>query len=49
MYKIVLKNKEEAEEFYKFIKALFIIQTELGNRYKFDIMINKEDSIDFYY
>ena len=49
MYKIVLKNKDEAEEFYKFIKALFIIQTELGNRYKFDIMINKEDSIDFYY
>lgn len=49
MYKIILKTKEEAEEFYKFVKALFIIQTELGNRYKFDIMINKNDAIDFYY
>ena len=49
MYKIILRTKEEAEEFYKFIKALFIIQTELGNRYKFEIRINKEDSVDFYY
>ena len=49
MYKIVLNTKEEAEEFYKFIKALFIIQTELGNRYKFNIAINSEDSVDFYY
>ena len=49
MYKIILKTKEEAEEFYKFIKALFIIQTELGNRYKFSIAINSEDSVDFYY
>ena len=49
MYKIILNTKEEAEEFYKFIKALFIIQTELGNRYCFNIAINSEDSVDFYY
>lgn len=49
MYKIVLKNKEEADEFYKLSKALFILQTELGNRYKFTTQINGENSIEFLY
>lgn len=49
MYKIVLKNKEEADEFYKLTKALFILQTELGNRYKFTTQINGENSIEFLY
>ncbi|MCI8291193.1 MAG: hypothetical protein HFJ25_02930 [Clostridia bacterium] len=49
MYKIVLKSKEEAEEFYKLLKALFILQTELGNRYNFTTQVNTHDSLDFYY
>lgn len=49
MYKIVLNNKEEAEEFYKLLRALFILQTELGNRYKFTTQVNAKDGIDFYY
>lgn len=49
MYKIVLKSKEEAEEFYKLLKALFILQTELGNRYNFTTQVNTQDSLDFYY
>lgn len=49
MYKIILKTKEEAEEFYKLTKALFILQTELGSRYKFVTQINENNSIEFYY
>ena len=49
MYKIVLKDKEQAETFYKLIKALFILQTELGDRYHFTTQINSENGIEFYY
>lgn len=49
MYKIVLRTKEEAEEFYKLVKALFMIQTELGNRYSFSTRINNQNGIEFCY
>ena len=49
MYKIILRSKEEAEEFYKLIKALFILQTELGNRYNFTTQINEDNGIEFFY
>ncbi len=49
MYKIVLRTKEEADEFYKLVKALFMIQTELGNRYNFSTRINNENNIEFCY
>lgn len=49
MYKIILRTKEEADEFYKLVKALFMIQTELGNRYNFSTRINNENSIEFCY
>ena len=49
MYKIILRSKEEAEEFYKLIKALFILQTELGSRYNFTTQINEKNSIEFFY
>lgn len=39
MYKISLKNDEEAVRFYKLIKALFILETEFPNRYKFEAKI----------
>lgn len=49
MYKIVLKSEEQADEFYKLIKALFILQTELDNRYNFNVQVNSDDGLDFYY
>ncbi len=49
MYKIILRSKEEAEEFYKLIKALFILQTELGSRYSFTTQINENNGIEFFY
>lgn len=49
MYKIILRSKEEAEEFYKLIKALFILQTELGSRYNFTTQINESNGIEFFY
>lgn len=48
-YKIKLKTYEEARAFYKEIKAFFILQTELSPYYKFNIKINNESLLEFYY
>ena len=48
-YKIKLRTKEEAQMFYKQIKALFILKTELSQYYKFDIRINKKSELEFYF
>lgn len=48
-YKVVLKNEEEAKKFYKYLKALFILQTELPFHYKFETKIEKDCSIALYY
>lgn len=48
-YKIVLKNKEEAIEFMKLIKALFILQTELPTHYKFTPKIDENGGLEFFY
>ncbi len=48
-YKIRLRTKEEAQMFYKQIKALFILKTELSQYYKFDIRINKKSELEFYF
>jgi len=47
-YKIELKNKEDAIKFYKLLKALFIMQTEIPYHYEFKVKINEFGSIDFY-
>lgn len=47
-YKIVLKTEEQIKEFYKLIKALFILQTELPNFYNFETNIDKNGSLEFY-
>lgn len=47
-YKVELKNQAEATEFYKLLKALFILQTELPNFYNFETNINEQASIEFY-
>lgn len=48
-YKVKLPNKIEATKFFKLAKALFILQTELPNYYKFTTQISKEGSLEFYY
>lgn len=47
-YKIKLENEIEANKFYKLIKALFILQTELPNYYNFSTNISKSGSVEFY-
>lgn len=48
-YKIELNSKEEANEFYKLLKALFILQTELPEYFTFTTNINKYGSMEFYF
>ncbi len=48
-YKIILNNKEEAMEFFKLLKALFILQTEVKGMYEFNCKINDEGGLDFFY
>lgn len=47
-YKVELNSEDEASEFYKLVKALFILQTELPNFYNFDTNIDKNGSLEFY-
>lgn len=47
-YKVELKSEDEANKFYKLLKALFILQTELPNFYNFDTNINKNGNLEFY-
>ena len=48
-YKIVLSSKEEAEEFYKLLKALFMLQTEVPHYYNFETNIDRHGRIVFLY
>ena len=48
-YKVKLSNKIEATKFFKLVKALFILQSELPNYYKFDTHIDRLGSLEFYY
>ena len=48
LYKVKLENKENATNFYKLIKAMFIIQTELPNYFNFKTNIDKDGAIEFY-
>ncbi len=47
-YRIVLKSKEEASQFYKLIKAMFILQTELPHYFNFKTNIGKSGEIEFF-
>ena len=46
-YKIKLKSKQEAEKFYKLLKALFIMETEAPHYYNFEISIDEKGSLQF--
>ena len=48
-YVVTYTNKEEAQEFYKLLKALFILATGLSEEYQFQIKIDEKGGIDFYY
>ena len=47
-YKIKLTNREEALKFYKLLKALFILQTEIKNRFEFTTKIDSNNSLELY-
>ena len=49
LYKVTLKNRKEADKFYKLAKALFVLQTELPHYYEFSININSEGVLEFYH
>lgn len=48
-YKIELKEQGEAEDYYKLLKALFILETQLSHHYKFDVKLDKKGEIHFYF
>ena len=47
-YKIILANKDEAIKFYKLLKALFIMQTEIKDHFKFSTKIDSNNSLELY-
>ena len=48
VYKVKLQNNKQASKFYKLVKALFILQTELPHYFQFETNINDEGSIEFF-
>lgn len=48
-YRVTLKTEEDAQKFYKYLKALFILQTELPFHYNFTTKVEKDCSIALYY
>lgn len=48
-YRIKLQDKEEAEKFYKLLKALFILGSELPHYYKFKLKVNYLGGLEFIY
>lgn len=44
-YKVVLNDSEEAVKFYKLMKALFIMQTEIKGQYNFKTSIDTNNSL----
>ena len=48
-YRIRLENRNNAIKFYKLLKALYILQTELPNFFNIRTDINKKGAIDFYH
>ena len=49
LYKITLENKQDAQEKFKLLKALFILQSNDEMEYDFKTIINENGGIDFCY
>ncbi len=47
-YKVKLTNREDAVKFYKLLKALFIMQTEIKNHFNFTTRIDSNNSLEIY-
>lgn len=47
-YKIKLSNREEALKFYKLMKALFIMQTEIKSHFNFTTKIDSNNGLELY-
>ncbi len=47
-YKVKLTNKNDAIKFYKLLKALFILQTEIKNHFSFITKIDSNNSLELY-
>lgn len=47
-YKVKLKNSEEAIKFYKLLKALFIMQTEIKDHFIFTTKIDSNNDLELY-
>ncbi len=47
-YKMILDSTEEAIKFYKLLKALFILQTEIKGQYTFETRIDSSDGLSMY-
>ncbi len=48
-YKVKLTGKIDASKFFKLVKALYILQTEIPEYYKFEVQIDKQGELEFYY
>ncbi len=48
-YKIKLSNEEEAVKFYKTLKALFVMQTEIKDYFSFSTKINSKNGLEIYH
>ena len=49
IYKIKLNSADKAIKFYKLVKALFILQTELPNYYNFETNIDEDGYLELYH
>ncbi len=47
-YKVILQSTEEAIKFYKLLKALFILQTEIKGQYNFETKIDSGNGLSMY-
>ena len=48
-YKVKITDKEEAIKFYKLLKALFIMQTEIKGHFEFTTKIDSKNNLELYY
>lgn len=49
VYKVKLQDQTAANEFYRLIKALFMLQTEVPHYYTFETNVDRYGTIEFYY
>lgn len=48
-YKVKLTDKDSSIKFYKLLKALFILQTEIKNYFEFETKIDSKNGLEFYH